>query len=112
MGKKVDENGHGGVVVGKEAWKRVKVGGVVKVTYITRPVLVRTCHASQFRSLVHQLTGKDSDEHGSHYDNCNATMPPLLLDHHQQQQQQSYFFDPSLLHSSPPSSMDVFSLPN
>ncbi|QCD77617.1 hypothetical protein DEO72_LG1g1243 [Vigna unguiculata] len=39
----------------------------VKITYISSPVLVRACDASEFRSLVQQLTGKDSDNvgHGS-----------------------------------------------
>ncbi|KAK7332845.1 hypothetical protein VNO80_29601 [Phaseolus coccineus] len=39
----------------------------VKITYISSPVLVRACDASEFRSVVQQLTGKDSNKvgHGS-----------------------------------------------
>ncbi|KAK7397332.1 hypothetical protein VNO78_18500 [Psophocarpus tetragonolobus] len=33
----------------------------VKITYISSPVLVRTCHVSEFRSVVQQLTGKHSN---------------------------------------------------
>jgi len=34
----------------------------VKVTYISNPILLRACHASEFRSLVQQLTGKNSND--------------------------------------------------
>lgn len=34
----------------------------VKITYISSPLLVRTCDASDFRSVVQQLTGKNSDD--------------------------------------------------
>ncbi|CAJ2631462.1 unnamed protein product [Trifolium pratense] len=34
----------------------------IKVTYISNPILSRACHASEFRSLVQQLTGKNSDD--------------------------------------------------
>ncbi|KAL4370080.1 hypothetical protein HN51_014553 [Arachis hypogaea] len=100
MGKVRQNNNANGII--EEPWKRVKGkrGGVVKVTYISRPVLVRTYHASQFRSLVHQLTGKESK---SNLDDQNAM--PILLDHHQQQH--SSFFAPSSLFHSPPSSMNV-----
>ncbi|WVY93071.1 hypothetical protein V8G54_032159 [Vigna mungo] len=39
----------------------------VKITYISSPVLVRACDASEFRSVVQQLTGKESNNvgHGS-----------------------------------------------
>ncbi|KAL2345813.1 hypothetical protein Fmac_007098 [Flemingia macrophylla] len=33
----------------------------VKITYISSPMLVRACDASEFRSVVQQLTGKDSN---------------------------------------------------
>ncbi|KAK7285150.1 hypothetical protein RJT34_19910 [Clitoria ternatea] len=33
----------------------------IKITYISSPVMVRACDASEFRSLVQQLTGKDSN---------------------------------------------------
>ncbi|KAJ1385113.1 hypothetical protein SESBI_41898 [Sesbania bispinosa] len=33
----------------------------VKITYISSPLLVRACDASEFRSVVQQLTGKDSN---------------------------------------------------
>jgi len=36
----------------------------VKITYITSPVLVRACDASEFRSVVQQLTGKESNKVG------------------------------------------------
>ncbi|KAL9320394.1 hypothetical protein ACSQ67_012233 [Phaseolus vulgaris] len=36
----------------------------VKITYISSPVLVRACDASEFRSVVQQLTGKDSNKVG------------------------------------------------
>lgn len=39
-----------------------KSSSVVKVTYISSPVLVRACDASEFRSVVQQLTGKDSND--------------------------------------------------
>ncbi|KAH1259465.1 hypothetical protein AAZX31_03G228300 [Glycine max] len=34
----------------------------VKITYISNPVLVRACDASEFRSVVQQLTGKDTNK--------------------------------------------------
>ncbi|CAJ1961118.1 unnamed protein product [Sphenostylis stenocarpa] len=34
----------------------------VKITYISSPVMVRACDASEFRSVVQQLTGKDSSK--------------------------------------------------
>nr|KYP42749.1 hypothetical protein KK1_035853 [Cajanus cajan] len=34
----------------------------VKITYISSPLLVRACDASEFRSVVQQLTGKDSNK--------------------------------------------------
>ncbi|XLU19078.1 hypothetical protein S245_055144 [Arachis hypogaea] len=107
MGKVRQNNNDYGIM--EEPWKRVKGkgGGVVKVTYISRPVLMRTCHASQFRSLVHQLTGKESK---SESDDQNAM--PIFLDHHHQQQQHSCFLAPSSLFHSPPSSMNLFWVPN
>ncbi|KAK7337927.1 hypothetical protein VNO77_18519 [Canavalia gladiata] len=33
----------------------------VKITYISSPLFVRACHVSEFRSVVQQLTGKDSN---------------------------------------------------
>jgi hypothetical protein len=34
----------------------------IKVTYISNPILSRACHASEFRSLVQQLTGNNSND--------------------------------------------------
>ncbi|TKY61361.1 Modulating plastid sigma factor [Spatholobus suberectus] len=51
----------------KESNTTLKIGHkktpkkTVKITYISSPVLVRACDASEFRSVVQQLTGKDSN---------------------------------------------------
>lgn len=34
----------------------------IKITYISSPLFVRACDASDFRSVVQQLTGKDSND--------------------------------------------------
>ncbi|KAK2365216.1 sigma factor binding protein [Trifolium repens] len=34
----------------------------IKVTYISNPIVLRACHASEFRSLVQQLTGNNSND--------------------------------------------------
>ncbi|KAK6911361.1 VQ protein [Dillenia turbinata] len=33
----------------------------MKVTYISSPMMVKACNPSEFRALVQELTGKDSD---------------------------------------------------
>uniref|UniRef100_A0A7N2R181 VQ domain-containing protein n=1 Tax=Quercus lobata TaxID=97700 RepID=A0A7N2R181_QUELO len=34
----------------------------IKITYISSPTMVRACHASEFRKIVQELTGKNSDD--------------------------------------------------
>ncbi|KEH24571.1 hypothetical protein MtrunA17_Chr7g0274351 [Medicago truncatula] len=56
----------------------------VKVTYISNPILLRDCHASEFRSLVQHLTGKNSNNftHQSiplHMHNDHLDHPPLTI---------------------------------
>ncbi|RDX68145.1 hypothetical protein CR513_52893, partial [Mucuna pruriens] len=57
----------------------------VKITYISSPVLVRACDASEFRSVVQNLTGKDSDNKvqdgkGSCHYNRSITSSSLEFD--------------------------------
>ncbi|KAK9292594.1 hypothetical protein L1049_020568 [Liquidambar formosana] len=33
----------------------------IKVTYISNPIMVKACSASEFRAIVQELTGKNSD---------------------------------------------------
>ncbi|KAM3705249.1 hypothetical protein ACJW30_03G069500 [Castanea mollissima] len=34
----------------------------IKITYISSPTMVRACHASEFRKIVQELTGNNSDD--------------------------------------------------
>ncbi|KAK7258675.1 hypothetical protein RIF29_24257 [Crotalaria pallida] len=50
----------------------------VKITYISSPLLVKACDASDFRSVVQQLTGKDSSNDLSR-ESCHNNKDPNIF---------------------------------
>lgn len=76
------------VMINKNRMKRS-----VKITYISSPLLVRECDASEFRSVVQQLTGKDSNTNTNTNNNTNNS----VHHHHHHHQQSNLQKDPATL---------------
>ena len=55
----------------------------IKITYISSPTIVRACHASEFLTIVQELTGRNSDKKCSGDNHATSTEQVSFVFNHE-----------------------------